>query len=367
MHRPRHAVIYPNVIQPLAFLNPATNGENKMIVEMKKKAAQDEVNGVVAKARSMGFEVQLNLGTDKTVVAILGGNTGQTPVDLFAILPGVESVTRIMKPYKLSSREFKNENTVISVRDVQIGRERLVVIAGPCAVESQEQLMHTAQNVKLSGASILRGGAFKPRTSPFSFQGLKKAGLELLKNAAERFQMPVVTEIVDTQDVELFSGYVDIMQVGSRNMQNYSLLTAVGKSKCPVVLKRGFACTVSEWLTAADYILAEGNPNVILCERGIRTFEDSTRFSLDLSSIPVVKKYSHLPIIVDPSHAAGHFSIVPALAKGAIAAGADGLMIEVHPNPREALVDGLQSLTLSDFSRLMSELGPIAQSVGRRV
>ena len=322
---------------------------------------------VVDKARSLGFDVQLNLGTDKTVVAILGSNTGKTPVDIFAVLPGVESVTRIMKPYKLASREFKAENTRISVGDVEIGGERLVVIAGPCAVESEEQLMQTALGVKKSGASILRGGAFKPRTSPFSFQGLKKAGLELLKATSERCKMPVVTEIVDTQDVELFSEYVDIIQVGSRNMQNYSLLTAVGKSKRPVVLKRGFSCTVTEWLTAADYVLAEGNPNVILCERGIRTFEDSTRFSLDLSSIPVVKKYSHLPIIVDPSHAAGHFSIVPSLAKGAIAAGADGLMIEVHPNPAEALVDGLQSLTLSDFSRLMTELVPIALSVGRLV
>ena len=276
-------------------------------------------------------------------------------------------MTRIMKPYKLSSREFKAENTRISTGDVEIGGERLVVIAGPCAVESEDQLMQTAYGVKKAGASILRGGAFKPRTSPFSFQGLKKAGLELLKATSERCKIPDVTEIVDTQDVELFSEYVDIIQIGSRNMQNFSLLTAVGKSQRPVVLKRGFSCTVTEWLTAADYILAEGNPNVILCERGIRTFEDSTRFSLDLSSIPVVKKYSHLPIIVDPSHAAGHFSLVPSLAKGAIAAGADGLMIEVHPNPAEALVDGLQSLTLSDFSRLMTELVPIAQSVGRLV
>jgi 3-deoxy-7-phosphoheptulonate synthase len=338
-----------------------------MIVEMKKKAPQEEIDSVVDKARSLGFEVQLNLGTDKTVVAILGSNTGKTLVDIFAVLPGVESVTRIMKPYKLSSREFKAENTRISVGGIEIGGDRVVVIAGPCAVETEEQLMQTAQSVKKAGASILRGGAFKPRTSPFSFQGLKKAGLELLKATSERYNMPVVTEIVDTQDVELFSEYVDIIQIGSRNMQNFSLLTAVGKSKRPVVLKRGFSCTVTEWLTAADYILAEGNPNVILCERGIRTFEDSTRFSLDLSSTPVVKKYSHLPIIVDPSHAAGHFSLVPSLAKGAIAAGADGLMIEVHPNPAEALVDGLQSLTLSDFSRLMTQLGPIAQSVGRLV
>ena len=337
-----------------------------MIVEMKKRAPQEELTGVVDRAKSLGFDVQLNVGTDKTVVAILGSATGKTPIDIFAVLPGVDSVTRIMKPYKLASREFKSENTKISVGGVEIGGERIVAIAGPCAVESEEQLMQAALGVKKAGATILRGGAFKPRTSPFSFQGLKKAGLELLRSTSRKCAMPVVTEIVDTADVELFSEYVDIIQIGSRNMQNYSLLTAVGKTSLPVVLKRGFACTVTEWLTAADYILAEGNPNVILCERGIRTFEDSTRFSLDISSVPVIKKFSHLPIIVDPSHAAGHYSLVPSLAKSAVAAGADGLMIEVHPNPREALVDGLQSLTLSDFTRLMSELGPLAASVGRK-
>ena len=337
-----------------------------MIVAMKKRAPQEEVTCVVERARSLGFEVQLNVGTDTTVVAILGSTTGKTPIDIFAVLPGVDSVTRIMKPYKLASREFKSENTKISVGGVEIGGERIVAIAGPCAVESEEQLMQAALGVKKAGATVLRGGAFKPRTSPFSFQGLKKAGLELLRSTSRKCGMPVVTEIVDTADVELFSEYVDIIQIGSRNMQNYSLLTAVGKTSLPVVLKRGFACTVTEWLTAADYILAEGNPNVILCERGIRTFEDSTRFSLDISSVPVIKKFSHLPIIVDPSHAAGHYSLVPSLAKSAVAAGADGLMIEVHPNPREALVDGLQSLTLSDFTRLMSELGPLAASVGRK-
>ena len=333
---------------------------------MKKRAPQEELTGVVDRAKSLGFDVQLNVGTDKTVVAILGSATGKTPIDIFAVLPGVDSVTRIMKPYKLASREFKSENTKISVGGVEIGGERIVAIAGPCAVESEEQLMQAALGVKKAGATVLRGGAFKPRTSPFSFQGLKKAGLELLRSTSRKCAMPVVTEIVDTADVELFSEYVDIIQIGSRNMQNYSLLTAVGKTSLPVVLKRGFACTVTEWLTAADYILAEGNPNVILCERGIRTFEDSTRFSLDISSVPVIKKFSHLPIIVDPSHAAGHYSLVPSLAKSAVAAGADGLMIEVHPNPRDALVDGLQSLTLSDFTRLMSELGPLAASVGRK-
>ena len=336
-----------------------------MIVEMKTGAAREEVDAVIQKAKSLGFEVQLNLGTDKTVVAILGSNTGQTSTDIFAVLPAVESVTRIMKPYKLASRVFHSQSTLIDVEGIQIGGRRIVAMAGPCAVENEGQLFQAAEAVKAAGATILRGGAYKPRTSPFSFQGLKEAGLELLKQAKARFGMPVVTEIVDTRDVELFSRYADILQVGSRNMQNYSLLTAVGQSRRPVVLKRGFACTVTEWLTAADYILAAGNPNVILCERGIRTFEDSTRFSLDLSSIAVVKKFSHLPIIVDPSHAARHFSLVPSLARGAIAAGADGLMIEVHPNPREALVDGAQSLTPSDFSQLMRELETVAAAVGR--
>lgn len=336
-----------------------------MIVEMRMGSNREEIDNVVARAKLMGMKVQLNLGTDRTVVAILGSNTGGLPTDTFAILPGVESVTRIMKPYKLASRGFKPENSVVAVNGVEVGGRRIVVMAGPCAVESEEQLAASARVVKESGASILRGGAFKPRTSPFNFQGLEKAGLELLARVREQFAIPVVTEVVDPHDVELVAEYADILQVGSRNMQNFALLSSVGRSKRPVLLKRGFACTVTEWLTAADYILAEGNNQVILCERGIRTFEDSTRFSLDIGSIPVIKRFSHLPLIVDPSHAAGHYSLVPAIAKASVAAGADGLLIEVHPNPKEALVDGVQSLTPSDFARLMAELGPIAEAVGR--
>lgn len=338
-----------------------------MIVEMRTGAVPLETDGVVQRAKSLGLGVQLNLGTDKTVIAILGSNTGQLSTDIFAVLPGVASVTRIMKPYKLASREFKPDDTLVGVGGIEIGGRRIVVMAGPCAVETEEQLMEAARKVKEAGACVLRGGAFKPRTSPFSFQGLEEAGLELLGKVRQHFGMPVVTEVVDTHDVDLVSRYADILQVGSRNMQNFALLTALGKSKCPVILKRGFSCTVTEWLTAADYLLAGGNNQVILCERGIRTFEDSTRFSLDISSIPVVKRFSHLPVIVDPSHAAGHYSLVPAIAKGAVAAGADGLLIEVHPNPKEALVDGLQSLTPSDFTRLMRDIGEIAESVGRYV
>jgi 3-deoxy-7-phosphoheptulonate synthase len=338
-----------------------------MIVEMTRGIGVEQVDGVVQRAKSLGFQVQLNLGTDKIVVAILGGNTGQLPTETFAVLPGVESVTRIMKPYKLASREFKAENSLVTVGGIEIGGKRVVVMAGPCAVESEAQLMKAAKAVKESGVGILRGGAFKPRSSPFAFQGLEEKGLELLAKARERFGILVVTEVVDPHDVDLVAKSADILQVGARNMQNFALLTNVGKSQRPVVLKRGFSSTVTEWLTAADYLLAEGNTQVILCERGIRTFEDSVRFSLDISAVPVIKKFSHLPLIVDPSHAAGHYSLVPAVAKAAVAAGADGLLIEVHPNPKEALVDGLQSLTLSDFARLMEELRLIAESVGRYI
>jgi len=338
-----------------------------MIVEMRTGAAQEEVDGVVQRAKELGLGTQLNLGTNKTVVALLGPNTGQLPIDIFAVLPGVERVTRIMKPYKLASRGFKSEDTVVSVNGVEIGGKRIVVMAGPCAVEGEKQLMAAAMVVKEAGACILRGGAYKPRTSPFAFQGLEELGLELLRQTKKQFDMPIVTEVVAPHDVAKVAEYTDILQVGARNMQNYALLTEIGKSKCPVLLKRGLSATVTEWLTAADYLLAGGNEQVILCERGIRTFEDSTRFSLDVGSIPIVKKSSHLPLIVDPSHAAGHYSVVPALAKAAIAAGADGLLVEVHPNPKEALVDGLQSLTPSDFARLMTELRSIAEAVGRYI
>ena len=338
-----------------------------MIIGMEKGASREAVDNVVKRAESLGLEVQLNLGTDRTVVAILGSTTGQISTDVFAVLPEVESVTRIMKPYKLAAREFKGRDSLVSVDGVEVGGKRIVVMAGPCAVESEEQLMEAARAVKASGASILRGGAFKPRTSPFSFHGLEEKGLELLAKVCETLGMPVVTEVVDPQAVDMVARSASILQVGSRNMQNFALLTNVGKSKRPVVLKRGFSCTITEWLTAADYLLAEGNEQVILCERGIRTFEDSTRFSLDISAIPVIKKASHLPVIVDPSHAAGHYSLVPAIARAAVAAGADGLLIEVHPNPKEALVDGLQSLTPSDFARLMDQLRAVAESVGRYI
>jgi 3-deoxy-7-phosphoheptulonate synthase len=338
-----------------------------MIIEMYRGATKDQVDHVVDRARSFGFEVQLNLGTEKTVVAILGSDTGKVQTDVFAVLPGVERVTRVMKPYKLASREFHPRPSKINVSGVEIGGRRVVIMAGPCAVESEKQIMETAKEVKELGATIVRGGAFKPRTSPFSFQGLGKDALKMLAKVKSDLGIPVITEVVDIQSIGLVTKYVDILQVGARNMQNFALLKELSKVRHPILLKRGLSATVTEWLTAADYLMAEGNRRVILCERGVRTFEDSVRFSLDISSIAVVKYYSHLPIIVDPSHAAGHFAYVPSIAKAAIAAGADGLLIEVHPNPEEALVDGLQSLNIPNFKRLMAELRPIAEAVGRYI
>jgi len=336
-----------------------------MIVEMKLRAPKTEVDAVVERAHSLGFEVQLNVGTDKVVVAILGGNTGRVSTDVFAVMPGVESVTRIMKPYKLASREFRPEPTVVRVRGIEIGGINPVIMAGPCSIETLEQLLETAEAVKQAGAVNLRGGAYKPRSSPFSFQGLGERGMEILSDVKRRTGMPVITEVLDPRHIEEVARVADILQVGARNMQNFVLLRELGRSGYPVVLKRGLSATIVEWLTTADYLLAEGNDQVILCERGIRTFETDTRFTLDIGAIGVVKRNSHLPVLADPSHAAGHYALVPALARGALAAGADGLMIEVHPNPVEALSDGLQSLTFSDFRRLMGELGQIAQAVGR--
>jgi 3-deoxy-7-phosphoheptulonate synthase len=339
-----------------------------MIVEMRRGATQAEVDAVINRARKHGFEVQLNVGTDKVVVAILGSDTGSAPTETFAVLPGVESVTRIMRPYKLASREFKSEPTVVRINDqIAVGGPRIVVMAGPCAVESYEQLLATASHVTKVGASVLRGGAFKPRTSPFSFQGLGDEGLRLLKRVKDEVGVPVITEITDPDDLDLIIDHVDVLQIGARNMQNYRLLRAVGQSGKPCVLKRGLAAATTEWLQAADYLLAAGGTQVILCERGIRTFETSTRFTLDISAVAVVKHNSHLPIIVDPSHAAGHYQLVPTLARAAVAAGADGLIIEVHPDPTNALSDGLQSLTFSDFARLMGELRAIAAAVGRSI
>ena len=338
-----------------------------MIVEMRRGATQAQIDAVVARAHHYGLETQLNIGTDKVVIALLGSDTGRIPTESFEVLPGVEAVTRIMRPYKLASREFRDEASLVRIRDIVIGGPRVVIMAGPCAVESREQLLATARHVTGAGACIVRGGTFKPRTSPFSFQGLGEEGVHLLSEVREELGVPVVSEITEPHLLDLMADRVDVLQIGARNMQSYALLRAVGQSNKPCILKRGLAATVTEWLQAADYLLAAGSTQVILCERGIRTFETATRFTLDISSIEVVKRNSHLPIIVDPSHAAGHYELVPTLARAAVAAGADGLIIEVHPDPASALSDGLQSLTFSDFGRLMTELKAIAKAIGRYI
>jgi len=283
------------------------------------------------------------------------------------LLPGVEEVIPISKPYKLASREFHPQNTVVKINDITIGGDEIVVIAGPCAVETEDQLLTTALAVKAIGANILRGGAFKPSTSPYHFRGLGEEGLKLLAKVRKETGMPVITEVMTPEDVELVAGYADILQIGARNMQNFILLDKVGKTRKPVMLKRGLSATIQEWLLAAEYILAQGNDQVILCERGIRTFETHTRNTMDVSSIPIIKKVSHLPIFADPSHATGKWYLVTPVALAAIAAGADGLMIEVHPNPDLALKDGAQSLTFDNFGKLMSQLIPIARAIGRKL
>jgi len=337
-----------------------------MIIVMKTGSSQDTISGVLKRIEDSGLKTHVSQGIDHTVIGVLGQSLPELR-DALELLPGVEQVIPVGKPYKLASREFHPENTIVQVNDVSIGSEEIVVMAGPCAVESDDQLLATAQAVKASGAIILRGGAFKPRTSPYQFRGLGELGLKILAEVGKETQMPIITEVMALNDVELVAKYADILQVGARNMQNFLLLDEVGKIKKPIVLKRGLASSIQEWLLAAEYILAQGNERVILCERGIRTFETSTRNTMDISAIPVIKRASHLPIIADPSHATGKWYLVPPLSLAAIAAGADGLMVEVHPNPDTALVDGPQSLTFDNFSQLMSRVMPIAAAMNRKV
>ena len=337
-----------------------------MIVVMKTACTQEEIDGVVARVEKYGLKTHISQGVAHTIIGILG-QTFPELRDRLELLSGVEEVIPISKPYKLASREFHPENTVITVNDVTIGGGEIVVMAGPCAVESEEQLLDTALSVKASGAHILRGGAFKPSTSPYSFRGLGEEGLKLLAKVHRKTGMPIITEVMSPQDVELVASYADILQVGARNMQNFTLLDEVGKIKKPVMLKRGLSATIQEWLLAAEYILAQGNEQLILCERGIRTFETYTRNTMDISSIPIIKKVSHLPVIADPSHATGKWYLVAPVALAAVAAGADGVIIEVHPNPDQALKDGAQSLTFDNFSKLMSQLAPVTKAIGRKL
>ena len=337
-----------------------------MIVVMSSGAAKSEIDQVLDRLEKLGFQIHLSQGVERTIIGAIGDKKILSEVALEA-MPGVEKVVPILQPYKLVSREFRTNNSVVRVGDLEFGGSRIHVMAGPCAVESKEQLLETAELVHKAGATILRGGAFKPRTSPYAFQGLEEEGLKILAEARERTGLKIVTEVVDPRTVELVSRYTDILQIGARNMQNFFLLKEVAGSDKPVVLKRGLSSTVEEWLMAAEYLMAGGNYNVILCERGIRTFETYLRNTLDLSAIPVAKHLSHLPVIVDPSHAVGKWQYVRPMAIAAIAAGADGLLIEVHPNPAQALCDGPQSLTPENFSALMAKIGKIAAVMGRTV
>ncbi|MHB8171375.1 MAG: 3-deoxy-7-phosphoheptulonate synthase [Thermincolia bacterium] len=337
-----------------------------MIIVMNIEATEEDIIAVEKRIKEVGFDTHLIRGVERNVIGAIGDRQIIYSLGL-EIMPGVEKVVPIMKPYKLVSKEVKQETSVIQVKNVTIGGTEIVVIAGPCAVESREQLEASAQAALKGGAKILRGGAFKPRTSPYAFQGLEEDGLKMLAQVAEDTGLLVVTEVIDEQSVDLAVEYVDILQIGARNMQNFQLLRRVGKTNKPVVLKRGLAATVEEWLMAAEYIMSGGNYNVILCERGIRTFETATRNTLDISAVPVVKGLSHLPIIIDPSHATGDYKLVKPLAKAAVAVGADGLLIEVHPEPTKALCDGPQSLTPQAFQEMMQDLKPIAVAVGRNI
>ena len=332
---------------------------------MNSFASKDKVDAVVKKIKSLGYKTHKIVGVERTVIAAVGDERGKARLQSLESLPGVESVMPILKPYKLASREFRKENTNIRVGKIVIGAKKIVIIAGPCSVESIDQMLAAAVAVKKAGATVLRGGAFKPRTSPYSFQGLEEEGLKILARVREKTGLPFVTEIMDTTDVDMVADYSDMLQVGARNVQNFALLKKLGKIKKPILLKRGMMTTMSEFLMSAEYILSEGNNKVILCERGIRTFETETRNTLDLSCVPVMKSKSHLPIIVDPSHGVGLVEYVPSMAKASIAAGADGLMIEMHPNPEEAFSDGQQSLNPAGFTELIKGLKPFIKAAGR--
>jgi 3-deoxy-7-phosphoheptulonate synthase len=340
-----------------------------MILVIKNNITEEQFNHIIEKIKELGFSPHISRGVKKTIIGLIG-EQAERYKEIFESMEGVEQISEIEKPFKLASREFKEENTVVKINpQVEIGGKKIVVIAGPCAVESREQFLTIAKEVKKYGADLLRGGIFKPRTSPYSFQGLGKDGLKILKEVKEETGLGIVTEAMNIEQVNLLAeaDYVDIIQIGARNVQNFELLKAAGRTKKPVLLKRGMATTVKEWLMSAEYIMSEGNYNVILCERGIRTFEDSTRFTLDLNAIPVVKSLSHLPIIVDPSHGIGIRNFVPVMAKAAVVAGADGLIIEVHNKPEEALSDGPQSIYPQQFAQLMEELKKLVDAIGRTI
>ncbi len=335
-----------------------------MIVVMRVGSTEKEIDGVLERLKELGFEGSLSRGVERTVVGVVG-QTYPELADELAVLEGVADVVPVSRPYKLASREFRPEDTVIKVGDVAIGGRDTVIMAGQCSVDTEEQMMATARVVKEAGGHILRGGAFKPRTNPYAFRGLGEKGLKILAAAKAETGLAIISEVMDPRDVELVARYADILQVGSRSMQNFTLLDEVGRAGKPVMLKRGMWAPLQEWLLAAEYILAQGNSQVMLCERGIRTFETSTRFTMDLSAIPAVKRLSHLPIIADPSHATGYRYLVEPMAMASVAAGADGLIVELHPNPDRALSDGPQSLTFDGFRQLIERVRDVATAVGR--
>lgn len=335
-----------------------------MIVVMKPNASEEQIQKVAQRIESYGLKVHFSRGTEVTILGVIGDDRIINK-DQLVHMEGVDKLLPVLKPYKLASREFHPEDTVFEINGIRVGGERVVVIAGPCAVESREQILEAAQRVKEAGAHMLRGGAYKPRTSPYSFQGLGEEGLRFLKEASEITGLPVVTEVMDIQTLPLVAEYADILQIGARNMQNFPLLHAVGESQKPVLLKRGMSSTLEELLMSAEYILTHGNHRVILCERGIRTFENYTRNTLDINAAPALKMLSHLPVFIDPSHGTGRWELVEPVSRAAVAAGADGLIIEVHPHPDQALSDGAQSLTPERFNVLMRNLAPVAQAVGR--
>ena len=334
---------------------------------MKHGATEEQIAYVVKRIEHWGCQAHLSKGAETTIIGVLG-DVRRIDQNVAERMEGVDKVVRVLRPFKQASREFHPLDTIVNVSpDVAIGGKRFIVIAGPCAVESRDQLLETAHAVKEAGAHMLRGGAYKPRTSPYSFQGLGEEGLKILAEAREKFHLPVVTEVTEPQLVPLVASYADMLQIGTRNMQNYALLHAVGETQKPVLLKRGLMSTIDEWLMAADYILSHGNPNVVLCERGIRTFNTYTRNTLDISAVPLLRQLSHLPIIIDPSHAMGRWDLVVPVSRASVSVGADGLIVEVHPNPEEALSDGMQSLKFDNFSQLMTEITPLVSLMKREL
>ena len=337
-----------------------------MIVVMNGSASQGDIEKVINELKRMGLDIDIVKGEKRTILGIIGDTSILESFPFYAYA-GVEKVLRVLKPYKLASKEFKDKNTTIKLKGNSIGGKELAIMAGPCAIESEEQIFTIAGELSKRGVKILRGGAFKPRTSPYSFQGLGEEGLKLMSRAAKEFGLSIITEVMSVEQVDLVAEYADILQVGARNMQNFMLLKELGRIKKPVMLKRGMSATIEELLLSAEHILSNGNRQVILCERGIRTFETYTRNTLDLSAIPSLKKLSHLPVIVDPSHGTGRWELVGPMAKSAIVAGADGLMIEVHPNPKAALSDGAQTFNFKNFSQLLKEMNAIANVIGREI